>query len=242
VRSIVVIPTYNEAETINTIVSSTLAHDATLNILVVDDGSPDDTGAIVDRLAAADDRISVIHRQGKQGLGTAYVAGFQYALDRGYEANMEMDADGSHDPAYIPAMIDCLEECDLVVGSRYMRGGGTANWSLLRQSISRGGNLIARLALGIPITDTTSGFRAYRRSVLEAIDLRRVALEGYAFQVAMVYEAACLGFELRESPILFADRTLGKSKMSVGIVLETASYVAGTRIARGRRTAGAHHH
>jgi dolichol-phosphate mannosyltransferase len=216
----VIVPTYNEADNIGQLIPQILAHPR-CRVLVVDDGSPDGTGALVERLARDEPRVGLLARPGKLGLGTAYIAGFRRALAEGAQLIVEMDADFSHDPRYLPALIDAASrDYDLVLGSRYVRGGGTTDWGLSRKLISRGGNLYAGIILGLPVADSTGGYRCYRRSLLEAIDLGVVRSNGYAFQVEMVYRARSAGARIGEVPIIFPDRRVGQSKMSRRIVLE----------------------
>jgi dolichol-phosphate mannosyltransferase len=189
-------------------------------VLVVDDNSPDGTGEIGERLAERDDRLEILHRPRKEGLGPAYVAGFQHALAAGAGLVLEMDADFSHDPAYLPRLLEAAERADLVIGSRYIAGGGVEDWSALRQAISRGGSAYSRLVLGVGVRDLTGGFKCFRREVLEAIDLATVRSRGYAFQVELTYRAIRQGFEVVEVPIVFRDRRAGDSKMGGGIVAE----------------------
>ncbi|MCC6179535.1 MAG: glycosyltransferase [Chloroflexi bacterium] len=225
VRSLVIIPTYNERDNLPLLVPAILKQGPDYDLLVVDDGSPDGTGELADRFAERTPRLSVIHREAKLGLGTAYVAGFRYALDHGYDLAFEMDADFSHDPADLPRLRQAVEHADLAIGSRWTRGGSTENWSLLRKAISRGGSLYARLLLGLPIRDLTSGFKCFRRCVLQALDLEALKSNGYGFQVEVNYRVYQLGFRIAEVPIHFADRTAGQSKMSKRIVLEAAGVV-----------------
>jgi dolichol-phosphate mannosyltransferase len=216
----VIVPTYNEADNIGQLIPQILAHPR-CRVLVVDDGSPDGTGAIVEEIARNEPRVGLLSRPGKLGLGTAYIAGFRRALAEGAQFIIEMDADFSHDPRYLPALIAAaVGDNDLVLGSRYVRGGGTTDWGLARKLISRGGNLYAGIILGLPVADSTGGFRCYRRSVLEAIDLDAVRSNGYAFQIEMVYRARAAGARIGEVPIIFPDRRVGKSKMSRRIVVE----------------------
>jgi dolichol-phosphate mannosyltransferase len=220
-----VIPTYNEAENLERIVDASSAQlervaPADHRILVVDDNSPDGTGAIADAIAARSGSVEVLHRAGKGGLGQAYVAGFGHALEHGAEMVIEMDADFSHDPGYLPGLIAAAEHTDLVLGSRYVPGGGVRDWGVLRRLISRGGGLYARKILGVGIRDLTGGFKCIRREVLEAIDLPSVRAEGYVFQIEVTYRAILAGFRVQEVPIVFADRTAGTSKMSTRIALE----------------------
>jgi len=224
--ALVCIPTYDESENLEAIVSAALAADARLDILVVDDNSPDGTGAIADRLASASGRVHVLHRMAKQGLGRAYLDAFRWALERGYRYVLEMDADFSHDPKYLPMLVDEAEAgSDLVIGSRYVKGGGTRNWGALRKIVSRGGSLYARTVLGLDIRDLTAGFKCFRRRVLESIDLAAVHSTGYAFQIELTYRAIKKGFAVKEIPIVFEDRRVGHSKMSRAIVLEALTMV-----------------
>lgn len=216
----VVVPTYDERENIGPLVERILQLPR-FRVLVVDDSSPDGTAEIVAALASDEPRVDLLSRSGKLGLGTAYVAGFRRALADGAQYIFEMDADFSHDPAYLPALLAAAESrYDLVLGSRYVRGGGTTDWGLARQLISRGGNFYARLILGLPVMDATGGFRCYRRRVLEAIDLDAIQSNGYSFQIEMVYRSVRAGFSVGEVPITFPDRRVGRSKMSRRIVLE----------------------
>lgn len=220
-----VIPTYNEAENLANIVRAAGAEleavaAGRFRILIVDDNSPDGTGSIADSLAAEQEWVEVLHRPGKAGLGQAYLAGFTHALERGAELLMEMDADFSHDPRYLPQLLAAAEDADLVLGSRYVLGGGVRDWVLLRRLISRGGGLYARVILGVDVRDLTGGFKCIRREVLEAIDLPSLRAEGYVFQIEVTYRALLAGFTVREVPIVFADRTVGTSKMSSRIALE----------------------
>jgi dolichol-phosphate mannosyltransferase len=219
-EALVCLPTYNEKDNVERICRAILAASPALDVLVIDDNSPDGTGAIADRLAAEGPRVQVLHRAGKQGLGKAYLAGFAWALERGYRLVLEMDADFSHDPRYLPAMLAGAADADLVLGSRYVPGGGTVNWGLGRKLLSRGGSLYARTILGLGVRDLTGGFKCFRREVLEAIDLGSVACTGYAFQIELTYRAVRRGFRVLEVPIVFADRQVGQSKMSKRIVLE----------------------
>jgi dolichol-phosphate mannosyltransferase len=217
---VVVIPTYNEAENIELLLPEVLAHPR-FRVLVVDDNSPDGTGDTVEALAAHNPRLGLLRRAGKLGLGTAYLAGFRRALAEGAEYIFEMDADFSHNPAYLPQLLAKVEQgYDLALGSRYVRGGGTENWGLLRQLISRGGNLYAGLILGLPVADATGGYRCYRRAVLERINLDSIRSNGYSFQIEMAYRTLRAGFKVGEVPIIFPDRRVGQSKMSRRIVFE----------------------
>ena len=216
-----VLPTYNEAENIEGFVATALAKlPGAARVLIVDDSSPDGTGAIADRLAAAHANVEVLHRPRKEGLGPAYIAGFRHALGAGAELVLEMDSDFSHDPAYLPRLLKAAERADLVLGSRYVPGGGVSDWGPLRRAISRGGSTYARLVLGLDVQDLTGGFKCFRREVLEAIDLDSVQARGYAFQVEMTYRAIKRGFRVVEVPIVFRDRRAGDSKMDRAIVAE----------------------
>lgn len=220
-----IMPTYNERANIDGIVRAAAAQLAQAapgvhRILIVDDDSPDGTGDLADLLAGELDAVEVLHRPGKSGLGHAYLAGFAHALGAGAEMVIEMDADFSHDPRYLPQLLDAAQDADLVLGSRYVAGGGVRDWGLVRRLISRGGGLYARLVLRVGVRDLTGGFKCIRRSVLEAIDLPSVRAEGYVFQIEVTYRALIAGFTVREIPIVFVDRTAGKSKMSSRIALE----------------------
>ncbi|MBI2939173.1 MAG: polyprenol monophosphomannose synthase [Chloroflexi bacterium] len=218
--SLIVLPTYNERANLARIVPSILAQ-GDFHVLVVDDSSPDGTGKLADQLAAtANGRVAVIHRAGKLGLGTAYIAGFKYALAREYEYIFEMDADFSHNPAYLPHFLAAIRHADVVIGSRYIRGGGTQHWSFIRQLISRGAGLYTRLVLGLPVSDPTSGFKCFRRAVLAALNLDSIRSNGYSFQIEMNWRCYRKGFRIAEVPIVFPDRAEGQSKMSGRIVLE----------------------
>ena len=232
----VVLPTYNEAENLERIVAAVLEAAPDLDgLLVVDDDSPDGTGAIADRLAAADHRVDVMHRRRKEGLGPAYVAGFSQVLAEGADLIVQLDADFSHDPRDVPRLIEAVRSgADLVLGSRYVPGGAVGDWGWARRAISRGGSAYARVLLGLPIRDLTGGFKCYRREVLSAIRLDSVGALGYAFQVETTYRAVLAGFRVVEVPILFSDRRVGESKMSRAIVGEAALRVPLMRL-RGRR-------
>jgi len=230
-----VLPTYNEAENLEALVAAVLPKlpdDA--RVLVVDDDSPDGTGRIADRLADENERVEVLHRTKKEGLGPAYIAGFRKALAEGAGLILEMDADFSHDPAYLPRLLEASKRADLVIGSRYVEGGGVANWGALRRGISRGGSAYARLVLGVEVRDLTGGFKCFRREVLEAIDLDSVDALGYAFQIEMTYRALRAGFKVAEVPIVFRDRHAGSSKMDSSIVREAIWRVP--RLRFGRRS------
>ena len=220
-RALVIIPTYNERENLPRLVPLVLAQDERIDVLIIDDGSPDGTGQVADELAAESDRIHVMHRTGKLGLGTAYLAGFRWGLDRGYAWLLEMDADFSHDPAHLPQFLEALEHYDLVLGSRYLEGRVTVvNWPIARLLLSYFANTYARVVTGVPLWDATGGFKAFRREVLEAIDLDRVESEGYSFQIEMSLRSWKKGFRIGEIPIVFVDRTTGESKMSGNIIRE----------------------
>jgi dolichol-phosphate mannosyltransferase len=229
----VILPTYNEAENLERIVGDVLEHlPESRRVLIVDDNSPDGTGEIADRLAAADESIGVLHRERKEGLGPAYLAGFRVALDGGAERIIEMDADFSHDPSFLPRLIEATENADLAIGSRYVPGGGITDWGAMRRFISRGGSAYARVALGLPIQDLTGGFKCFRRIVLETINLDTIEARGYAFQVETTYRALKEGFRVVEVPIVFKDRTDGTSKMSKGIIAEAMWRVPAMRFRR----------
>jgi dolichol-phosphate mannosyltransferase len=234
-----VLPTYNEAANVAPIVEAARqALPADAHVLVVDDNSPDGTGAIADGLAAADPRVEVLHRAGKEGLGPAYIAGFRHALAAGADFVLQMDADFSHDPADLPRLLAAAREgADLAIGSRYVEGGGVTDWSLLRRVVSRGGSLYAGAVLGLPTRDLTGGFKCHRRAVLETIDLGAVTSKGYVFQVEMTYRTLRAGFSVREVPILFRDRQAGDSKMSAAIAAEAAWQVPllRRRLGNGKR-------
>ena len=226
-----VLPTYNEAGNIEAFVEAVLAKlPDSARVLIVDDNSPDGTGEIADRLAADHDSVAVLHRPHKEGLGPAYIAGFKQALAAGAGLVLEMDSDFSHDPAYLPRLLEAGERADLVIGSRYVPGGGVGDWSTLRRGISRGGSTYARLVLGVRVRDLTGGFKCFRREVLEAIDLDSIRSRGYAFQVEMTYRAIERGFEVVEVPIVFRDRRAGSSKMDRSIVLEAVWRVPFLRV------------
>ena len=220
-RALIITPTYNERENIPKLIPVVLQRDSRLDILIIDDGSPDGTGQLADQIAAADPRVHVLHRPGKLGLGTAYIAGFRWGLEHGYDYMIEMDADFSHDPAHLAQFMEALENNDLVMGSRYLEGRVTVvNWPMTRLLLSYFANVYARAITGLPIADLTSGYKAFRRRVLEAIDLDKVKSEGYAFQIEMTMRAAKKGFRIAEIPIVFVDRTIGTSKMSKKIIRE----------------------
>jgi dolichol-phosphate mannosyltransferase len=230
--STVVVPTYNECENIGSLLGRILDMPR-FRVLVVDDSSPDGTAEIVARMAQDEPRIGLLSRPGKLGLGTAYLAGFKRALAEGASYIYEMDADFSHDPRYLPTLLDATEaRYDLTLGSRYVHGGSTTDWGLVRRFISRGGNIYARLILGLPVMDATGGFRCYRRRVLESLDLDAIHSNGYSFQIEMVYRTLQAGFQVGEVPIVFPDRRVGRSKMSRRIVLEALLTVWRLRFSR----------
>ena len=218
--TLVIMPTYNERQNLEGIVDRVLASVPDVHVLVVDDNSPDGTGMLASNLALADERVHVIHRATKDGLGGAYRAGFHWGLEHGYERLVEMDADGSHQPEQLPRLLDRLETADVVVGSRWIRGGSVVNWPLRRLALSRGGSLYARLALGVPVRDITGGYRAFSALALRSIDLTTVASQGYCFQIDMLWHAHSAGLRIAEVPITFVERVFGESKMSSGIVAE----------------------
>lgn len=219
-RVLVIIPTYDERENLPLIVDRLLTAVPQVHVLVADDSSPDGTGRIADGIAAADSRVQVLHRTTKNGLGAAYVAGFAWGLERGYQVLVEMDADGSHAPEQLPRLLDALNHADVVLGSRYVAGGSVVNWPKRREILSRGGNLYSRLALGVRIYDITGGYRAYRSEVLRALTLDDIESHGYCFQVDLAWRAVQAGFRVTEVPITFTEREIGTSKMSGGIVRE----------------------
>jgi len=220
-RTLIVVPTYNEIENIRPLTADILSiSPKDVEVLIVDDGSPDGTGTLADTLVAENPRIHVLHRAGKMGLGTAYVAGFKWGLEKGFEAFVEMDADFSHHPKYLTTMLKNLEDQDVVIGSRYVDGGGTVNWGVGRKILSRGGSLYSRLILCAPIRDFTGGFNGWRRHVLQAVQLETLKSDGYSFQIELKYRAFLRGFKIKEFPIVFEDRKVGTSKMNKRIVLE----------------------
>jgi dolichol-phosphate mannosyltransferase len=228
-----VLPTYEEATNVERLVAEARAKlPASAQVLIVDDNSPDGTGEIAARLAAADSAVHFLHRPTKEGLGPAYIAGFREVLAGGAGLIVEMDADFSHDPAYLPRLLEASERADVVIGSRYVPGGGVTDWGAVRRAISRGGSAYARSVLGVDVRDLTGGFKCFRREVLEAIDLGAVRSLGYAFQVEMTYRAIELGFDVVEVPIVFRDRQAGSSKMSRSIVLEAIWRVPRLRFGR----------
>lgn len=231
-KTLVIIPTYNERENLERLLGEIHQVDGALHILVVDDGSPDGTGDLADQLSAADERIHVMHREGKLGLGTAYIAGFKWALKRDYELVFEMDADFSHEPQALPRFIEAVANgADLVIGSRWVSGGETPGWPAWRKGISRGGSLYARTVLGVGVRDLTSGFKCFHRRVLQAIDLDSVEAVGYGFQVELNWRTLRRGFKVVEVPICFRDRAAGQSKMSSKIFAEALVLVVKLRLA-----------
>jgi len=235
VRACVCIPTYNERENLEPMLRALAGIlGADDRVLVIDDGSPDGTGKIADRLANELDFVDVLHRERKQGLGAAYIAGFRLALERGAELVLEMDCDFSHDPADVPRLIEACEDADLVLGSRYVAGGGTRNWSRVRRFISVGGSFYARMLLRVPVRDLTGGFKCYRREVIETIEIDTISARGYAFQIETTYRALRAGFRVKEIPIVFADRVAGGSKMGKRIVLEAIWKVPALKLGRWR--------
>jgi dolichol-phosphate mannosyltransferase len=239
-RVLVITPTYNEAENLRIHVGRVRAAVPTVDLLIADDGSPDGTGEIADELAAGDPQVHVLHRPAKQGLGAAYVAGFTWARERGYDVVVEMDADGSHAPEQLPILLDAVRDADAVLGSRYVRGGKVVNWPKHRLLLSRGGNIYTRLALGMPVKDATGGYRAYRMPVLDKLEVDNVMSQGYCFQVDLAWRAHKSGCRLVEVPITFAERERGASKMSSSIVREALWRVtiwgAQARLAAVRRS------
>jgi dolichol-phosphate mannosyltransferase len=230
VKALVVIPTYNERENIAELLKRIFAQRLPLEVLIIDDHSPDGTGAVADELKAQDPRVHVMHRAGKMGLGSAYVAGFRYALERDFDAVFEMDADFSHNPESLPEFLRELETADLIVGSRYLHGVTVVNWPLSRLILSYLANVYSRVITGMPLKDATGGYKCFRRQVLESIDLSRVRSDGYGFQIEVNFKAWRKGFRIREIPILFVDRRAGESKMSRRIVWEAAWMVWRLRV------------
>ncbi|MBP9087850.1 MAG: polyprenol monophosphomannose synthase [Kofleriaceae bacterium] len=234
-KALIVVPTYNEVGNVETIAQRFLDGLPGVELLFVDDNSPDGTGQLLDQIAASEPRIHVMHRAGKLGLGTAYVQGFTWGMERGFDFLFEMDADGSHDPKYLPTMLALAEDgADVVVGSRYVPGGGTVNWGIGRKIISRGGGLYARTVLGVDTRDLTAGFMCWRRTALEAINLSSITSNGYSFQIEMKYRALNHGLRLVETPIVFEDRRVGQSKMSKAIFVEAMAKVWKLRALRHR--------
>ena len=235
-NALVIIPTYNELENIESVVDRVLSSGADADILIVDDGSPDGTGALADELAVRHERVNVLHRTAKEGLGAAYLAGFSWGLDHGYAALVEMDADGSHHPEALPRMLGLLDEYDMVLGSRWIPGGAVENWPASRRLLSRGGNLYARIALGIGVRDATGGYRAFTSVALSRIDLDSVASQGYCFQLDLLWRALERGLRVVETPITFTERVHGESKMSRSIVTESLLRVTGWGLRRRLRS------
>ncbi len=219
-KSLVCIPTYNECENILPIIESVLRENPETNILVIDDNSPDGTGALVQKLMLTNKNVHLLARPGKQGLGKAYLAGFEWGLQKAFDVIVEMDADFSHRAVDLKKILEATLTNDFVIGSRYVAGGGTIHWGFVRKLISRGGSLYSRLILGYPVNDWTGGFNAWTRKVLEQIDLEKVASEGYSFQIELKYRACKKNFQFKEVPILFEDRRVGQSKMRAQIVVE----------------------
>ncbi|MEV0399583.1 polyprenol monophosphomannose synthase [Actinoallomurus sp. NPDC050550] len=242
-RVLVIIPTYNERENIESIVGRVRAAVSEADILIADDNSPDGTGKIADGLAADDERVHVLHRAGKEGLGAAYIAGFHWGIEHGFDVLVEIDADGSHQPEELPRLLSALGDADLVIGSRWIRGGTVENWPINREIISRGANLYARIMLGLPVRDSTGGFRAYRATTLQKIDIDGVSSQGYCFQVDLTLRTVRGGLRVTEVPIRFVERTHGASKMSRAIMIEAFQRIAqwgfaywlGRLTGRGRR-------
>jgi dolichol-phosphate mannosyltransferase len=217
---LVIIPTFNELESLPVIIGRVRASVPEAYILVADDNSPDGTGKLADEIATSDDHVKVMHRLGKEGLGAAYLAGFAWALEHGYDVVVEMDADGSHQPEQLPRLLDQLRTADVVLGSRWVAGGGTVNWPKSRQFLSKGGSLYTRVMLGVPLRDVTGGYRAFRADTLRKLDLHEVASQGYCFQVDLAWRAVQRGLVVKEVPITFVERVAGTSKMSQKIVVE----------------------
>jgi len=240
VKVCVVLPTYNEAGTISEVIARVLASTPDLDVLVVDDNSPDGTGKIADTHALREQRVHVLHRQRKEGLGPAYIAGFKDALAGGYDAVIEMDSDLSHSPEDVPRLIEAAASADLVIGSRYAAGGSTRNWSKNRERLSRAGNAYARMALRVPVHDATAGFRIYRRAVLEELPLDQISSSGYGFQIEMLWRTWLEGFAVAEIPIVFTERREGVSKMSRAIVLEALTNIGVWGLKRKRPRASRH--
>jgi dolichol-phosphate mannosyltransferase len=230
-RILIVTPTYNEKENLEVFLQGVFGVRSDVHVLVVDDNSPDGTGVLADRLAEEDSRVQVMHRPGKLGLGSAYLDAFRWGLEQGYDVLMEMDTDLSHDPAYLPAFVEAVEQgADVVIGSRNIPGGGVEGWGPGRHFLSKGGSLYSRLILGVRVRDLTSGYKAFRREVLEAIDLNEVGSEGYSFQVELTYRALRRGFRVHEVPIVFVDRRAGQSKMSRKIFVEAVMMIPRLRL------------
>jgi len=236
-RVLIVTPTYNERENLEPFLAGVFAVTPRADVLIVDDASPDGTGELADRIAAADERVRVLHRPGKLGIGSAYLDAFRLGIERGYDVVFEMDTDLSHDPRYLPAFLEAIEGgADLVIGSRNVPGGRVEGWGTARHVLSKGGSLYSRMILGLGVRDLTSGYKAFRREVLEALDLSDIQSEGYSFQIELTYRAILRGFRVKEVPIVFVDRRVGQSKMSRRIFAEAVTMVPRLRIAalRGR--------
>ena len=231
-KSLIIVPTYNELENIRRLLPELMALDPDIRVLVVDDNSPDGTGKLADEMAAENERITVLHRPKKLGLGSAYVAGFKYAIQQDVDCVFEMDADFSHDPAMIPKFIEEIASCDVVIGSRYISGINVVNWPMSRLLLSYFANIYTRVVTGMTIRDTTSGFKCFRREVLEHIDLDRVRSDGYAFQIEMNFRCWRKGYRVREIPIIFVDRRSGTSKLSQGVINEAVWIVWWLRLQR----------
>jgi len=225
VKSLIIIPTYNEKENLEALVEAIFGLQRDIEVLVVDDGSPDGTGEIADRLSQEDDRIHVIHREGKLGLGSAYLRGFRFAIEHKYDLVFEMDADFSHDPEYLPFFLEKAQECDVVLGSRYVQGVNVINWPMSRLLLSYFANVYTRVITGLPVKDATGGFKCFHREVLESIDLDNVKSDGYSFQIEMTFKCWKKGFRICEIPIIFYERRKGQSKMSKKIVHEAVFMV-----------------
>lgn len=235
-RTVILVPTYNEIDNLNAVIDSIHAHAPSADILIIDDQSPDGTGQLADELSAKDQRISVLHRQAKEGLGRAYLAGFEWALVRNYDLIFEMDADLSHPAEAIPRMInEALNGADLVLGSRWVSGGGVVGWPLKRKILSRGGSLYARMILGARVKDFTGGFKCFKRSTLERLPLDQVETAGYGFQIELTWRALKLGLRVVEVPIIFTDRVAGSSKMSADIFTEALMLVWRLRFSKGHQ-------
>ncbi|KPL18699.1 MAG: dolichyl-phosphate beta-D-mannosyltransferase [candidate division Zixibacteria bacterium SM23_81] len=219
-KSLIIVPTYNEKGNVERLVGALFDLDRDIEILIVDDNSPDGTGEIADRLSAGDRRVHVLHRPGKLGLGSAYIQGFNFALNHGYDLIFEMDADFSHDPSYIPRFLEKIQDCDVVLGSRYIQGVNVINWPMSRLLLSYFANLYTRIVTGLPVKDATGGFKCFRRETLEAVDLDQVKSDGYSFQIEMTFKCWKKGFRVCEIPIIFYERQKGRSKMSKKIVHE----------------------
>ncbi|MFF8383437.1 polyprenol monophosphomannose synthase [Streptomyces kanasensis] len=236
---LVIVPTYNEADNVEAIVSRVRSAVPAAHVLVADDNSPDGTGKIADELADADDHVHVLHRKGKEGLGAAYLAGFAWGIERDYDVLVEMDADGSHQPEELPRLLTALDGADLVLGSRWVPGGKVVNWPKSREFLSRGGSLYSRTLLGVPIKDVTGGYRAFRRETLQGLGMEQVASQGYCFQVDLAWRTVKAGYRVVEVPITFVERERGDSKMSRSIVVEALWRVTAWGVAHrlGRLTA-----